>query len=56
MYQVSVVPLVMSTRTIHPNSCGISPVHHMCWTISTRHIQRWGSLSLLQGMPPLSTV
>ena len=40
MPRMSVVPLGMSTRTVHLNSCGISPVRHMCCTISTRHIQR----------------
>ena len=29
----------MSTRTVHPNSYGISPGFHMCCTMFTRHIQ-----------------
>ena len=37
---VSVLHLGMMTKTLHPNSCKISPVRHMCWKMSTRHIQR----------------
>ena len=41
----------MSTMTFHPNSCGISPVCHIFWTMCTRHIQRsvlgWGVLRVL---------
>ena len=40
MLQVYVVHLGKSTKTVHPNSWGISPVYHMCWKMSTRHIQR----------------
>ena len=38
MSRVSVAPLGMRTKTVHPTYCGISPVRHMCWTMSTRHI------------------
>ena len=39
MTHVSVVPFGIRTRTNHPRSWGISPVHHICCTRSTRHIQ-----------------
>ena len=38
MPRVYVVPLGMSTKKVHPNSCRISPVRQMCWTMFTRHI------------------
>ena len=58
MSRVFVGPLGMMTRTVHPNSCGISPVLHMCWTMATRNIQ-WstckGYLISPQGIPPAAT-
>ena len=36
--RVLVVPFEIRTRKVHPKSCGISPVHHMCCAMSTRHI------------------
>ena len=35
---VSVLPFGISTRTAHPNFSGISPLRHMLWTRSNRHI------------------
>ena len=43
---VVVFPFGISTRKVHINSYGISPVRHMCCTVSTRPIQR----SLLGGV------
>ena len=40
MPRVLLFPFVVITRTHHTNSCGISPVIHMCCTMSTIHIQR----------------
>ena len=40
MPRVLVLPFIISTSSVHPNSCGISPVIHMCYTMFTRHIQR----------------
>ena len=37
MMCVLVVPFVIRIRTVHPNSCGISPMCHMFCIISTRH-------------------
>ena len=39
MPQVSMVPLFMMTKTVHPNYCGISSVCHMYLKMSNRHIQ-----------------
>ena len=50
MPRVYVVPLGVSTKTVLPDSYGICPVRHMCWTISTRHIHfsaRGGGLRVL---------
>ena len=41
MPRLYVIPVGMRTKTVHPNSCGISPVCHMCWTMSTRHIHHF---------------
>ena len=37
---VHVVCLGMRTSKVHPNYCGISPVPHMYWKMSTRLNQR----------------
>ena len=59
---VLVVPFGIRTGIVHPNSCGISPVRHMCCTMYTRHIHcsiHGGGLRLLPGVslpPPLFKV
>ena len=53
MPRVLVVPFVIRTRTVHTSSWGISPMLHMCCTMSTRHSQhslRGRGLLLLPGL------
>ena len=55
---VSVVSFGISTRIIHPNSWGSSPMRHMWCTRSTRHIYcslSRGSSNVPRGMPPVTT-
>ena len=56
---VLVAPFLIRTRIVHPSSWGISPVRHMCCTISTKHRQRslyGGSSTATRGTAPVTTV
>ena len=46
MPRLSVIPFDMRTKTVHLNYCRIFPMRHMCWIMSTRHIQQ----SVLRGV------